>query len=156
MPETFYNDIRKRSYRIQAVKIDERNAMIAVNDALRIDWIHTNLNPIVDKLIDAISKKSQEGAFNVSVKVDSKTFRDMSVDPLFRAGPCDWPILTLVWGFIDMISNQDKVKTRRLRLRREIHCLNRLSWDKRNVLDDFVIRPNDKENGCVIFDISWY
>ena len=153
---TFYNEVRERSIRVKDAKIDEKKAKLAADDALRVEWINTNWSPIVGKLVDEISLASDEGTFRVIVKVDSKTFSEMSVSPLFREGPIDWSITTILWGFVDMISNQDKVKTRNLRVRREIHVLDYLYWDKRGVLNDFRVTPHVRGAENVFFDISWH
>jgi hypothetical protein len=152
---TFYNEVRERSIRVKDAKIDEKKAKLAANDALCVEWLNTNWSPIVGKLVDEISLASDEGVFHVTVEVDSKTFGEMSVSPLFRKGPIDWSITTILWGFVDMISNQDRVKTRNLRVRREIHVLDYLYWDKRGVLNDFRVTPHVRDDGTVFFDISW-
>jgi hypothetical protein len=153
---TFYNEVQERSIRARDAKNDEKAAKLASDDALRVEWLNTNWSPIVDKLVDAISLASAEGKFRVTVEVDSKTFGEMSVSPLFRFGPLDWSLRTILWGFVDMISNQDKGKTRSLRPRREIRVLEFLWWDKRGVLNDFRVTPHDQADGGVFFDISWH
>ena len=156
----FYQQIRKNSQIVLEAKKDARDAKVASDNALRVEWFEDNWTPLTEFLADEITRASDKGAFSAIVEASTKSFVDMTESALFENNNVYWSIL----GFITLIS-ESNYKGNSI-----IKELMPISWKRKGYMDGFKIShavgkevppsdwlnyPNQPSEETVVFNISW-